>query len=936
VRIEGLGFSWDQIAGETKIRLVETPHFDRLQEQLAQLEPIVKARSRAALWKGLEQHRREIHAAGARLRTLDQPARISGTLSQTLENLSVQGYELAFGYLQRLEGLEPILSRRSELLERLASAAPAWAEAIRQRRGVHEKPNLPGEPEAAWYWRQIDEELDRRGAESLSDLQRQIEEKSRELRRVTADLIEQKAWAEQVRRIDLDTRLALGGWRDLIRQTPKTSIVRGKLARLRRARQDAMRRSRFAVPVWIMPLNRVVENFDFASTHFDVVIIDEASQMDVSGLLPYYLAQKVLVVGDHEQVSPSAVGQKGDVVENLIREHLQGIPNADLYNGQTSIYDLARHSSEGHTCLVEHFRCVPEIIQFSNDLCYRGQIQPLRDPTTSRVRPAVIPYRVEGPFDGTRPRVNDVEALAVASLIVACSEQPEYRELTMGVVSMVGDEQAIEIERLLRTHLAVDEYERHQLVCGNSAQFQGDERDLMFLSLVDRPGDGPLRFRGDTPSRQRFNVAGSRARDQTWVAFSVDPDHDLQAEDLRKRLIDHSRDPRALVRKLDRVEKETESEFERQVARRLVRRGFRVLPQFRIGYYRIDLVVEGTSGKRLAVECDGARWHPIEKLGEDMARQATLERLGWTFARIRGTEFFRDPDRAMERVFVELDRLGIGPAPDGEDQEREAEAHALEDALVKRVTQRAAELRRQWAGADETGTSAPAPDPPARTGESSPAAHRALSQADRGEAPTNVATQQESARVLDFGRSGSVAGKETPSSLLRPKSSALPQHSPNEEGEEPRDSYTDHRDRLPQTDAQIWYAISHWAKAAGEFRGWERRLVYDIGRYLERGWRITAKQAEHAVRLFEEASTRGFSGRRARICEREDRASEEAGQETGRSLGPDWRCTAGVDPPCYLGVASSHRSEDQARRSAPGGSGTTGIWQSEEEHQEPP
>src|SRR5438046_9916978 len=69
----------------------------------------------------------------------------------------------------------------------------------------------------------------------------------------------------------------------------------------------------------------------------------------------------VLVVGDHEQVSPSAVGQGLGIIQNLIFQYLPGIPNCDLYDGQISIYDLARQSFGGTTCLVEHFRCVPEI-----------------------------------------------------------------------------------------------------------------------------------------------------------------------------------------------------------------------------------------------------------------------------------------------------------------------------------------------------------------------------------------------------------------------------------------------------------------------------------------------------------------------------------------------------------------------------------------------
>ncbi len=70
-----------------------------------------------------------------------------------------------------------------------------------------------------------------------------------------------------------------------------------------------------------------------------------------------------------------------------------------------------------------------------------------------------------------------------------------------------------------------------------------------------------------------------------------------------------------------------------------------------------------TAGRRAmhsrAVECDGDRYHPMDKLAEDMARQAILERLGWTFARIRGTAFYRNPELAMRLVFDRLRELAI-------------------------------------------------------------------------------------------------------------------------------------------------------------------------------------------------------------------------------------------------------------------------------------
>lgn len=178
-----------------------------------------------------------------------------------------------------------------------------------------------------------------------------------------------------------------------------------------------------------------------------------------------------------------------------------------------------------------------------------------------------------------------------------------------------------------------------------------------------------------------------------WVVHSLNPSTDLKPADLRLRLIRHAEDPQALLRLLDKTESRVESELERLVARRLVERGYRVTPQRRVGYYRIDLLVEG-QGKSLAVECDGDRYHPLEKLVEDMERQAILERQGWRFVRIRGSQFFRDPEGAMIAVFERLDALGI--PPEALDSAQESGSRQ-ETQLRDRVIRRAEEIRRGWA-----------------------------------------------------------------------------------------------------------------------------------------------------------------------------------------------------------------------------------------------
>jgi very-short-patch-repair endonuclease len=122
------------------------------------------------------------------------------------------------------------------------------------------------------------------------------------------------------------------------------------------------------------------------------------------------------------------------------------------------------------------------------------------------------------------------------------------------------------------------------------------------------------------------------------------------------------------------------------VAAELSARGYRVAPQWKVGKYRIDLVVLGAKS-RLAIECDGDRYLPLEKIPEAMARQAVLERLGWKFERIRGSEFLVDPERALAPVLARLASLEIAPGRRG------AYEGASGRVLVEEITHLAQEIR---------------------------------------------------------------------------------------------------------------------------------------------------------------------------------------------------------------------------------------------------
>ena len=694
--LETQGLRWTAFFENVPANFAKHGELLRLRDAILALENgLVAAQCHRLQWSLCEQQIGALESSLSHANT-NGAAPIIERLREATRQLDANAYRAAWERLAELHHRHSGLQQRRALLRRLEPSAPMWASAIRERLAPHDGSTLPGNAEDAWLWRQLHDELQRRAGVSLKTLQQEIERLNSDLQQVTAELIECRAWNAQGRRTNFEMRQTLNGW---LAVTKKVGGGKGKrVPRLLAEARKLLRASGDAVPVWIMSLARVADNFDARTKRFDVLIIDEASQCDLMGLIALYMAKTVIVVGDDEQVSPDAVAERVDEVQHLIDEHLEGVPNHVLYDGQTSIYDLAKTSFGANICLTEHFRCAPEIVQFSSHLSYDDKIKPLRDVSGVSTTPHVIAYRVQGVC--TRRNTNLEEAQAIASLLIAATEQTEYAESTFGVISLVGDEQAAVIDKLLQSRMSTTEYSKRRVVCGNPAQFQGDERDVMFLSVVDDPKEGPLTLRRDGPRKmwkKRYNVAASRARNQMWVVHSLQTDKDLKSDDIRLQLIRHAENPQALMQILEDVSRRAESEFERQVIERLVTAGYRVTPQWKVGAYRIDMVVEG-GGKQLAIECDGDRYHPPDKMPEDMARQALLERLGWTFERIRGSVFFRNPQAAMQPVFERLQRMGITL----EALSTVEESTRLPSELQTRVIRRAEELRRQWASESDS------------------------------------------------------------------------------------------------------------------------------------------------------------------------------------------------------------------------------------------
>ena len=360
-----------------------------------------------------------------------------------------------------------------------------------------------------------------------------------------------------------------------------------------------------------MPLHRVWDTVDPSPGIFDVVIIDEASQCGPEALPLLYLGKKVLIVGDDKQISPEAVGLDRNAVHSLMEQFLSDFAFKDSFAVESSLFDHGlRLYRGGHITLREHFRCMPEIIRFSNDLCYSATpLIPLRQYGPDRLTPLERVFVEGGHREGSQQAVvNKPEADAIVERIVELCDDERYSDKTMGVVVLQGNAQAGLIEGKLLERLGAGEMERRRLVCGNPYSFQGDERHVMFLSMVAATNEriGPRTARAD---ERRYNVAASRARDQMFLFHSVTV-NDLSESDLRRKLLEFFMNPgpRPIagikLEELERIAAQSnrtvvkppppfDSWFEVDVALELARKHFDVQPQHEVAGKRIDLVVEG-------------------------------------------------------------------------------------------------------------------------------------------------------------------------------------------------------------------------------------------------------------------------------------------------------------------------------------------------------
>jgi AAA domain len=501
-----------------------------------------------------------------------------------------------------------------------------------------------------------------------------------QMQRMAEDLVDAKVVTELSRSFSADAQSALIRFSQIAGKAKfsRSSQPSKMTVRQRRHRQeylDAFDRCVRYIPAWIMTSSQISDYLP-SECLFDLVVIDEASQSDITVLPGMLRGKQWLIVGDGKQVSPTESFISEESIDSL-RAALPRSPLEDgLLPGQ-SFFDLcAQAYPKGRVVLSEHFRCAPEIINFSNQQFYDGRLVPLRLPTSSeRLSPSLLDVRVP---DGVKVgKVNERECDEIVRLVESFVMDPASQctatPRSIGIISLLGDDQSRLIRGRLLDRIGPSKFKEHQLLVGDPPTFQGAERDIVFLSMVCSPGSVPTQNR--LMHAQRMNVALSRARDRMVLVRSIDAHHIPNNEDIKLPVIEFfetvtkldsrataaQEEENAVERKIDSTSLSFRVRAEALLEKLLKDRGFNVRNMGVVWNNALCVEHEGSNSRAgLCVENAG---ESKEEWVRAVTQQRSIERVGWKCLRVDGLSLLSDHHSTMTKVLEFLAAAGVEEPP---------------------------------------------------------------------------------------------------------------------------------------------------------------------------------------------------------------------------------------------------------------------------------
>ncbi|MCG8761308.1 AAA family ATPase [Tenacibaculum finnmarkense] len=450
---------------------------------------------------------------------------------------------------------------------------------------------------------------------------------------------------------------------------------------------------------WVMKFNDVLNSVGTEPEIFDCIIVDEASQLDFNSLILGYYAKNMIIVGDDKQTSPSSLtgadSNDFDAIKNKYLEFLGD--NRIQIRSDESLFSLSKKTAGSSSLtLKEHFRCVSEIIEFSKFYFYNNILKPLKQINTDNRLESIKAVFVKNSFLETQIAYTEIES--IKNYLIEIIKNPIYQNKTIGVVSLglaKHTEKLKDIKEDLAEIFGGDKLDKIKLIIEDSPKFQGDERDVMLVSLGVALDSEKLKSNENPKPRaiiddgnlkddlKKINVALSRAKEQMILFHSVKSEN-LSNNDFRLKILSFFYNETKKLKPFELPEDQGERDiynrpkpfdswFEYDITSELINKGYPYIePQYKVKEdetfynhhlqketyvnFKLDLVVSN-NGKMVAIECDGDPFHSLpEDVAYDVERQEFLERVGWKVYRILYSAYKRNPSDEIEKMvdYIEI------------------------------------------------------------------------------------------------------------------------------------------------------------------------------------------------------------------------------------------------------------------------------------------
>lgn len=453
-------------------------------------------------------------------------------------------------------------------------------------------------------------------------------------------------------------------------------VLRGEMARrkghmpIRQLMQRASPAIQALKPVFMMSPLSIAQFLPPGQLEFDLLVMDEASQIQpVDALGAVARAKQVVVVGDERQLPPTRFFAKMTSGTSDDDDDQDGAQVSDI----ESILGLFSARGLPERMLRWHYRSRHQsLIAVSNSQFYDSKLFIVPSPYTQEAGMGLRFHHVPGGIfeDG----MNRTEAKVVAEAIIR--HALEHPNLSLGVAAFsIKQRREIQdqLELLRRLNPQTEEFfhahPNEPFFVKNLENVQGDERDVILISVAyakNAQGFMGMRFGplGAEGGERRLNVLISRAKRRCEVYASItDEDIDLERGKGKgvfafKLFLHYARTGRLSISQ--RTDRQMDSVFEEQVMDALHERGYQVHPQVGIAGFFIDLAVADSEvpGRYLiGIECDGAEYHLSRSARDrDRLRQEVLEDHGWTIHRIWSSDWFQRPKAELDRLIAAIER----------------------------------------------------------------------------------------------------------------------------------------------------------------------------------------------------------------------------------------------------------------------------------------